>query len=84
MSRCQRFDFRRIRSDVICDRLQYIAAEEGITLTPDAAHAIARLSEGGMRDAISLLELCAGGGRRVDLATVNEMMGSEGCLLECR
>lgn len=78
LSRCQRFDFRRIRSDVIGDRLQYIAQKEGITLTSDAAHAIARLSEGGMRDAISLLELCASGDAPVTVERVAEVSGNAG------
>ena len=78
LSRCQRFDFRRIRSDVIGDRLQYIAHKEGITLTDDAAHAIARLSEGGMRDAISLLELCASGDAPVTAQRVAEVSGNAG------
>ncbi|MBE6595630.1 MAG: DNA polymerase III subunit gamma/tau [Ruminococcaceae bacterium] len=78
VSRCQRFDFRRIATSVLAARISYIAGEEGIELLPEAADRIARTAQGGMRDAISLLELCAGGGRRVDLATVNEMMGSEG------
>ena len=78
VSRCQRFDFRRIATAVLAARITYIAKEEGITLTPDAAERIARMAQGGMRDAISLLELCAGGGRTVDLQTVNEMMGSVG------
>ena len=59
LSRCQRFDFRRIRSDVISERLKFIAMQEGIELTDDGAHSIARIAEGGMRDAISLLELCS-------------------------
>ena len=78
VSRCQRFDFRRIAAPVLAARISYIAREEGIVLAPEAADRIARTAQGGMRDAISLLELCAGGGRTVDLATVNEMLGSEG------
>jgi len=78
VSRCQRFDFRRIATAVLSARITYIAKEEGISLTSDAAERIARMAQGGMRDAISLLELCAGGGRAVDIATVNEMMGSVG------
>lgn len=78
LSRCQRFDFRRIRSDVISARLQYIAQQEGITLTADAAHSIARLAEGGMRDAISLLELCASGDAPVTAERVAEVSGNAG------
>ena len=78
VSRCQRFDFRRIASSVLADRISYIAKEEGISLLPDAAARIARMAQGGMRDAISLLELCAGGGATIDTQTVDEMMGSVG------
>ena len=78
ISRCQRFDFRRIATPVLAARISHIAREEGIELLPEAADRIARSAQGGMRDAISLLELCAGGGKRVDLSTVNEMLGSAG------
>jgi len=78
VSRCQRFDFRRIASSVLADRISYIAKEEGISLLPDAATRIARMAQGGMRDAISLLELCAGGGATIDTQTVDDMMGSVG------
>lgn len=78
VSRCQRFDFRRIATHVLAARVSYIAEQEGFSLDPAAAERIARLSLGGMRDAISLLELCAGAGRAIDTATVDEMMGSVG------
>lgn len=78
VSRCQRFDFRRIATPVLAARLAYIAEQEKIDLLPEAADRIARMAQGGMRDAISLLELCAGTRRTVDVATVNEMMGSGG------
>ena len=78
ISRCQRFDFRRIALPVLAARLTHIAHEEGLTLHADAAEAIARLAQGGMRDAISLLELCSGAQRPIDVATVNDMMGSAG------
>ena len=59
VSRCQHFDFHRIRSEDLAARLGYIADHESFTLTPDAAALIARLSDGGMRDALSLLDQCA-------------------------
>lgn len=59
LSRCQRYDFRRIRSEDIVNRLLYIAQQESITLDADAAALIAKVSDGGMRDAISLLDQCA-------------------------
>lgn len=61
ISRCQRFDFRRIGSSVIADRLEHIANAEGFSLDREAAFSIASIAQGGMRDAISLLELCANG-----------------------
>ncbi len=77
-SRCQRFDFRRISTDDIAGRLEYIALKENISLTHEAAKLIGRLSQGGMRDAISLLELCSGTGKTVDIALVNECAGVSG------
>ena len=78
ISRCQRFEFRRISVPELSSRIELIAREEGITLERDAALLIARLSQGGMRDSISLLELCAGGGRAVTPELVNETVGSTG------
>ncbi len=78
ISRCQRFDFRRIATPVLAARVSYIAEQEGFELDPAAAERIAKMAQGGMRDAISLLELCASTHRRIDVATVNEMMGSTG------
>lgn len=60
LSRCQRFDFRRIPTRTIADRLLYIADKEGLKVEDDAAFLIAKLAQGGMRDAISMLELCSG------------------------
>ncbi len=78
ISRCQRFDFRRIAAPVLAARVSYIAKEEGLKLTPEAANRIARIAAGGMRDAISLLELCAGSPGTITPETVNEMTGSTG------
>ena len=78
VSRCQRFDFRRIATSVLRDRLLYIAGQEGITLEPDAAMLLGKLAQGGMRDAISLLELCAGARRPITPALVNETVGLTG------
>ncbi len=77
-SRCQRFDFRRIHTDDIAARLEHIAAKEGIAVTHEAAKLIGRLSQGGMRDAISLLELCSGNGQTIDVALVNRTAGVTG------
>ena len=78
VSRCQRFEFRRIATEALSSRVKYIAKNEGIEIDDDAAWLISRYSQGGMRDAISLLELCASGGKKIDVSTVNEMIGSAG------
>ena len=78
ISRCQRFDFRRISNAVLASRISYIAKEEGFALEEAAAARIAKLAQGGMRDAISMLELCASGRNNVTLSTVNDILGSEG------
>ncbi len=64
LSRCQRFDFRRISQDSIVDHLNKIASSDGITLDTDAARLIARMADGAMRDAISLLDQCMSLGRK--------------------
>lgn len=76
VSRCQRFDFRRMSSDVIIERLNKISAAEGIDLGDDGARLIARASRGGMRDAVSLLELCAGSRKHIDASLVAETIGT--------
>ena len=78
ISRCQRFDFRRISTEILMKRLQFIADREHLELDADAARALAKLAQGGMRDAISLLELCAGGNQKITMETVNESVGSTG------
>ncbi len=76
ISRCQRYDFRRISTPVLTERMQHIAREEGIDLKEDGAFLIARMAAGGMRDAISLLELCAGGGGTIDEAFASSVLGA--------
>ena len=78
VSRCQRFDFRRIKADVIAARLMHIAEKEGLTLHEDAAKIIAKQSQGGMRDAISLFELCSAGGHDVTAEHVSDVLGLTG------
>lgn len=78
ISRCQRFDFRRIRMEDLIARMQHVAEAEGIQCDPEAMQLLARLAQGGMRDALSLLELCSGGGTRVTVDRVNEAVGSVG------
>ncbi len=78
VSRCQRFEFRRIATDILTSRIKFIAEQEEIAIEDDAARLIARYSQGGMRDSISLLELCASGGEKIDVSVVNETIGSAG------
>ena len=59
LSRCQRFDFRRIGAEDIAQRLLYVAEQENISLTEGAARLIARLADGAMRDALSMLDRAA-------------------------
>ena len=66
LSRCQRFSFRRISQEDIVERLQYVAYQENIDLDDGAARVLARMADGGMRDALSLLDQCAS-------ATVGEL-----------
>ena len=78
ISRCQRFDFRRISTDDLCARLHLIAREEGIDLSEEAARLIARQAQGGMRDAVSLLELCAGARLPITPDLVTHTIGTTG------
>ena len=74
LSRCQRFDFRRIGAEDIARRLLDVAAGEGIELTEGAARLIARLADGAMRDALSMLDRAAAAGA-VDEQTVTAALG---------
>ncbi|MBE6846257.1 MAG: DNA polymerase III subunit gamma/tau [Ruminococcus sp.] len=77
-SRCQRFDFRRILTQDIKERLLYIAQQESLELSEDAAMLIARLSDGGMRDALSLLDQCAAYSEDITSETVSAAAGIAG------
>lgn len=70
LSRCQRFDFRRIEPSRICERIMTVGEAEGFTITDEAARLIASVADGGMRDALSILDLCASGGDVIDEDTV--------------
>ena len=78
ISRCQRFDFRRIATETLMERLGFIAKAEGIDADSEALRAIAKLAQGGMRDAISLLELCAGNRTKITEELVATTIGSGG------
>ncbi len=75
ISRCQRFDFHRISVGEIKDRLMRVAELEGFALEPSAAAMIGRIADGGMRDALSLLDICAGRAETVDEQTVSAAAG---------
>ncbi|MGN0630711.1 MAG: DNA polymerase III subunit gamma/tau [Ruminococcus sp.] len=78
ISRCQRYDFRRIRTEDIAKRLCYIAEREQLSLHDDAALLIAKISDGGMRDAISLLDQCAAVSEDITAQVVSESAGVAG------
>lgn len=75
LSRCQRYDFSRITAEDIAGRLRYVASQENFDLTDGAAQLIGRLADGAMRDALSILDTCAGVSTRVDEALVRRMAG---------
>ena len=74
-SRCQRYDFTRIRPEDIAGQVARVAAAEGLALTAGAADLIARLADGALRDALSILDTCAGVTADIDEATVRRMAG---------
>ncbi len=75
LSRCQRFDFRRIAPEDIAQRLEDVASQEEAQLDQDAALLIARIADGALRDALSLLDQCLGRDRHVTLEVVNQTAG---------
>lgn len=77
ISRCQRFDFRRITTEDIVARLKYIAQQENISITEDALYTIARSSAGGMRDSLALLDQISvlDANKEITSDDVNEMLG---------
>ena len=77
-SRCQRFEFRRVTVDEIAEHLAMVAAGSGIEADTDALRLIAIQAEGGMRDALSLLDQCGVMAKRVTVATVREVLGIVG------
>ncbi len=77
-SRCQRYDFRRIKPQDIAERLLYIAGQEKLNLTKDGAFLIAKLADGGMRDAVSLLDQCSVCADVINAETVSNIAGIAG------
>ena len=75
LSRCQRYDFGRIRPEDIAARVRYVAGQEGLERDVDAAMLIARLADGALRDALSILDTCAGMSKQIDQDLVRRMAG---------
>ena len=84
LSRCQRFDFKRIKPEVIKHHLLAVSEQEGIVLEEDAALLIARLSDGGMRDALSLLDVCRSTAAHISSDVVTQAAGlaMQDCLFD--
>lgn len=76
LSRCQRYEFRRITSEDIAKRLLYVASQEGIDLTKGATHILAVQADGGMRDALSMLDQCVSNASgTIDEKLVRDLLG---------
>ena len=77
ISRCQRFDFKRITTDDIVKRLEYISEKEGINISKQALYTIAKSSQGGMRDSLALLDQVSvlGYNKQIDVDDINELLG---------
>ena len=78
LSRCQRFDFKRVSPEAMIKRMNIIAENEGFALDDEAATLIARLADGGMRDALSTLDQCIGRDRHVTAQVVYDVAGITG------
>lgn len=75
LSRCQRFDFKRITAEDIAGRLEWVCSQENVKIEHDAALKIARVADGGMRDALSILDQCLSRSDNVTEEVVNETVG---------
>ncbi|MBR6163157.1 DNA polymerase III subunit gamma/tau [bacterium] len=77
ISRCQRFDFKRITTDDIVKRLEYISEKENINISKQALYSIAKNSQGGMRDSLALLDQVSvlGYNKQIDVEDINELLG---------
>ena len=78
LSRCQRFDFKRLEPETIVKRINYIAEKEGFTITDAAAMLVASLADGGMRDALSILDQCSAASQSIDEAVIRDVCGIAG------
>ena len=78
LSRCQRFDFKRIQPETMAVRLKEVAGLEGRSLDDDAAVLIARIADGALRDGLSILDQCAGRSKEINSDLVSEVAGLAG------
>ncbi len=78
LSRCQRFDFKRIQPETMAVRLKEVAGLEGLNLDDDAAVLIARIADGALRDGLSILDQCAGRSKEINSDLVSEVAGLAG------
>ncbi|MDE5963821.1 MAG: DNA polymerase III subunit gamma/tau, partial [Eubacterium sp.] len=78
LSRCQRFDFKRIQPETMAVRLKQVAGLENMTIDDDAAVLVARIADGALRDGLSILDQCAGRSSHIDSALVSEVAGLAG------
>ena len=76
LSRCQRFDFHRVSMEAIISRLQTVCRGVNISAEPGALQLIARLSQGGMRDSLNMLEYCAGDGEHITEQKAERLLGA--------
>ncbi|MBO5023038.1 MAG: DNA polymerase III subunit gamma/tau [Clostridia bacterium] len=84
LSRCQRFDFHRVSSEVIAKRLRVVCEGEGIDADDDALLLIADLAQGAFRDALNMLEYCSGAGGKITEKSASELLGASSAELLCR
>lgn len=78
LSRCQRFDFKRIQPETMAVRLNEVAELEGMSLDSDAAVLIARIADGALRDGLSILDQCGSRSKNIDSALVSQVAGLAG------
>jgi DNA polymerase-3 subunit gamma/tau len=78
LSRCQRFDFKRLEPETIVKRINFIAGREGFTITDAAAMLVASLADGGMRDALSILDQCSAASENIDENVIRDVCGIAG------
>lgn len=78
LSRCQRFDFKRIKPEIMSLRLKEVADKEGISIDDDATMLISRIADGGLRDGLSILDQCAGKSKKVTSSVVSDAAGLAG------